>query len=68
MTVVRLTPELIAERAARVRAVMARAEVSELVRPARDPEKRATLEEMGGLGPFRESKFPRPTQLPARRG
>lgn len=62
-----LTPELIAERAARVRAVQARADARSLVRPAREAGKREALREIGGLGPFRESSTPRPTPLPARR-
>jgi hypothetical protein len=62
-----LTPELIVERIARVRAVQARAVASSLVRPAREAEKREALREIGGLGPFKESSTPRPTLRPARR-
>lgn len=63
----RLTPELITERASRVRAVQARADASTLTRPAREACKRVALEAIDGLGPFRESPRPRPTPLPARR-
>ena len=67
MPTVRLTPELIAERAARVRAVQSRADASALARPAREPAKRQALDDIRGLSPFRESAEPRPTMRPARR-
>ena len=62
-----LTPELIAERLERVRRVSERIVWAGLTRPARDPAKRASLEAMGGLGPYEEGPTPRPTELPARR-
>lgn len=68
MPTIRLTPELLAERAARVRAVQSRADASALVRPAREPAKREALAAIEGLGPFQEAAAPRPTMRPARRG
>ena len=62
-----LTPELIAERVARVRAVQARATARSLVRPAREAEKREALRQIDGLGPFKESSTPRLTSRPGRR-
>ena len=62
-----LTPKLLAERAARVRAINARTDVRGMTRPAREPGKREVLERKGGTGPFKEGSTPRPTQLPARR-
>lgn len=65
--IVKLTRELLVERAERVRKVNARTVVAGMTRPARAPEKRAVLEERGGLGPFAEGSAPRPTERPARR-
>lgn len=62
-----LTLDLLAERATRVRAINRRTDVTGMTRPAREPEKRAVLEQLNGLGPFSEGSQPRPTSLPARR-
>lgn len=64
---IKLTRELLIERAERVRKVNARTVVTGMARPARAPEKRAVLEQRGGLGPFAEGATPRPTERPARR-
>lgn len=64
--IVRLTRELIAERAERVGKINERTVFAGMTRPARAPEKRAALQRVGGLGPFAESSTPRPTERPAR--
>jgi predicted flap endonuclease-1-like 5' DNA nuclease len=62
-----LTPAMLAERAARVREIQDRANPADFTRPARDPDKRAALKAIDGIGPYREGESPRPTQMPARR-
>ena len=46
------------ERLARVRRSQARADVTGMTRPRRDPDERRFLEERGLLGPYREIDVP----------
>jgi hypothetical protein len=63
---VRLTREIIRERAARVSAVNDRTNPTGMKRPARPAAKHDELQFRGGLGPFEEAPSPRPTPQPAR--
>jgi hypothetical protein len=64
---VRLTREIIRERAARVRAVNDRTNLTGMTRPARLSAKHEELQRRDGLGPFEEAPSPRPTPQPAQR-